>query len=63
MSEKQTAMDQRIHSIEEKIACTTSTSIDSSPESSGSSGKRARITRDLTVSLHLYMYSTAHVKG
>ena len=45
MSEKQKAMDHRIHSIEEKLA---QNSIDSSPGSSGSCGKRARVTRDLT---------------
>ena len=50
MNEKQKAMDQRIHSIEEKMAQSSSTSVDSSP---GSSEKRARarVTRDLTVSL------------
>ena len=49
ISEKQRAMDQRILSIEEKLA-QGSTSIESSPGSSGSSGKHARVTRDLTVS-------------
>ena len=49
ISEKQRAMDQRIVSIEEKLA-QGSTSIESSPGSSGSSGKHARVTRDLTVS-------------
>ena len=51
ISEKQKAMDQRIHSIEEKLAQNSSTSVDSS-SSPGSSGsfKRARVTRDLTVS-------------
>lgn len=48
ISEKQKAMDQRILSIEGKLS--TSTSIDSSPGSSESSGKRTRVTRDLTVS-------------
>ena len=49
ISEKQRAMDQRILSIEEKLA-QGSTSIESFPGSSGSSGKHARVTRDLTVS-------------
>lgn len=49
ISEKQKAMDQRILSIEEKLA-QGSTSIESSPGSSGSCGKHARVTRDLTVS-------------
>ena len=48
ISEKQKAMDQRILSIESKLS--TSTSIDSSPGSSGSCDKRTRVTRDLTVS-------------
>ena len=56
ISEKQKTMDQRIHSIEEKLAQNSSTSIDSSPGSSGSCGKHARVTRDLTVSLLVHLH-------